>query len=257
MTPGAAVRVEACPTEGNPGNALRVWSETETLTRGPGWGEVTIDKDISEYAPAPAELRLTACGDMTEFRDSRFTLAFKESSLHTRAGRIAAGPPAVIQIRNDDPLPTISLAPPEIAIDEGKTQTFAVAAEGMLADAVMRVGVRVSGDALISLLQDGRRLRANAGGIHTFNLGENAISKLTIRADEDDTLADNQTKTARVTIVDAGGANIGEEDTLLVTVRGSTAVPALPLVAQLVLALLLMAAAARLLRRGHGATLLY
>ena len=246
VTPGAAVRVEACPTEGNRSNALRVWSETETLARGPGWGEVTIDKDISEYAQAPAELRLTACGDMTEFRDSRFTLAFKESSLHTPAGRIAAGPPAVIQVRNDDPLPTVSLAPPEIAVDEGKTRTFAIAAEGRLAGAVMRVGVRVTGDALISLSQDGRRLRARADGIHTVTLGENAISKLTIRADEDDTLADNQTKTARVTIVDAGGANIGEEDRLVVTVRGSTAVPALPLVGQLLLTVLLLVGGLRL-----------
>ena len=249
VTPGAAVRVEACPTEGDRSNALRVWSETETLARGPGWGEVTIDKDISEYAQAPAELRLTACGDMTEFRDSRFTLAFKESSLHTRAGRIAAGPPAVIQVRNDDPLPTVSLAPPEIAVDEGKTRTFAIAAEGRLAGAVMRVGVAVAGEALISLWQDGARLRANAGRIHTVALGENAISKLTIRADADETLADNQTKAATVTIVDAGGADIGDQDTLTVTVRGSTAVPALPLVGQLLLALLLTAAAARLYRR--------
>ena len=255
VTPGGAVRVEACPTAGNPGNALRIWSETETLTRGPGWGEVTIDKDISEYAQTPSELQLTACGDMTEFRDARFTVAFKESSLHTPAGRIAAGPPAVIQVRNDDPLPTVSLAPPEIAIDEGRTQTFAIAAEGTLADAVMRVGVRVTGDALISLSQDGRRLRAKAGGIYTFNLGDNAISRLTIRADEDESLTDNQTKTATVTIVDAGGADIGDRDTLTVTVRGSTAVPAIPVVGQLLLALALLAAGARLRGGRQGAPL--
>ena len=52
-----------------------------------------------------------------------------------------------------------------------------------------------------------------------------------------------------MTIVDAGGADIGDQDTLTVTVRGSTAVPALPLVAQLLLALLLMAGGARLYRR--------
>ena len=241
VTPGAAVRVEACPTGGNPGNALRVWSETETLARGPGWGEVTIDKDISEYAQAPAELRLTACGDMTEFRDSRFTLAFKETSLHTPAGRIAAGPPAVIQVRNDDPLPTVSLAPPEIAVDEGKTRTFAIAAEGRLAGAVMRVGVRVTGNAQISLLQNGRRLRANAGGNPHLQPGrqcDHAIDHPRRRGRHPRGQPD---KTARVTIVDAGGANIGKEDRLLVTVRGSTAVPALPLFGLLLLALLLMA----------------
>ena len=89
----------------------------------------------------------------------------------------------------------------------------------------MRVGVRVTGDALISLLQDGRRLRASGGGTYTVDLGDSTSTVLTIRADEDDSLADGQTKTATVTIVDAGGADIGDRDTLTVTVRGSTAVP--------------------------------
>ena len=79
--------------------------------------------------------------------------------------------------------------------------------------------------------------------------GDNASTVLTIRADEDGSLADNQTRTATLTIVDAGGADIGDRDSLTVTVRGSTAVPALPLAGQLLLALLLMAGGARLYRR--------
>ena len=67
---------------------------------------------------------------------------------------------------------------------------------------------------------------------------------LTIRADEDESLVDNQTKTATVTLIDANGADIGDEDTVTVTVNGSTAVPVLPLVGQLLLALLLMAVGA-------------
>ena len=88
--------------------ALRIWSETETLAPGPGRGEITIDKGIAELsAGTPADLRLTACGDMSDFRDSRLSLlAFKDSSLQTPAGRIADGPPVVIQILNDDPLPS-------------------------------------------------------------------------------------------------------------------------------------------------------
>ena len=241
VTPAAAVDVEECPTEGERGHALRIWSETETLSPGPGRGEITIDKSIANYQRGPADLRLTACGDMSDFRDSAVTLAFEDSSLQTPAGRIANGPPAVIQILNDDPLPSVSLAPRAIAVDEGMSQTFAIAADGRLADAVMRVGVRVTGDALISLWQDGARLPARAGGSYTVDLGGNRSTVLTIRADADESLADNQTRTATVTIVDAGGADIGEEDTLTVTVRGSTAVPALPLLAQLLLALLLMA----------------
>ena len=72
---------------------------------------------------------------------------------------------------------------------------------------------------------------------------------MTIRADADGSLANGQTKTATVTLVDAAGADIGDRDSLTVTVRGSTAVPALPLVAQLLLALFLMASSARLYRR--------
>ena len=56
-------------------------------------------------------------------------------------------------------------------------------------------------------------------------------------------------------IVDAAGADIGDQDTLTVTVRGSTAVPALPLVGQLLLALALLAAGARLRNRRQAAPL--
>ena len=84
----------------------------DAVVRGPGRGEVTIEKSIANYQRGPADLRLTACGDMSDYRDSTVTLAFKESSLETPAGRIADGPPAVIQILNDDPLPSVSLTTP-------------------------------------------------------------------------------------------------------------------------------------------------
>ena len=71
----------------------------------------------------------------------------------------------------------------------------------MLANAVMRVGVQVTGDALISLLQDGARLPASRGGAYTVDLRGNASTVLTIRADEDESLTDNQTGTATVTIM--------------------------------------------------------
>ena len=248
-TPGAAVDVAEFPADGEAGHALRIWSATETLASGPGRGEITIDKRIANYQRGPANLRLTACGDMSDFRDSTVTLAFKDSSLQTPAGRIAGGPPAIIQILNDDPLPSVSLTTPALTIDEGMTETVAIIAEGDLADAVMQVGLEVTGDALLSLWQDGDQLAARGGVTYVVDLGDSTSTVLTIRADEDESLADNQTRTATLTIVDAGGADIGDQDTLTVTVRGSTAVPALPLVAQLLLALLLMAVAGRLYRR--------
>ena len=158
----------------------------------------------------------------------------------------------MIQIRNDDPLPSVSLTTSTLTIDEGTTETVAIIAEGTLANAVMRVRVQVTGDALLSLWQDGNQLAARAGGTYTVDLGGNTSTVLTIRADEDETLLDNQTKTATVTIVDAGGADIGDRDTVTVTVRGSTAVPALPLVGPLLLALLLLAGGARLYRPRWG-----
>ena len=50
----------------------------------------------------------------------------------------------------------------------------------------------------------------------------------------------------------ADGAEVGEGYWYTVNVNGSTAVPALPLVGQLLLALFLMAGGARLYRRRQG-----
>ena len=86
-TPFGAVGVAECPTESESRYALRIWSETETLAPSPGRGEVTIEKDIAHYQRGPADLWLTACGDMSDFRDSTITLAFKQSALQTPAGR--------------------------------------------------------------------------------------------------------------------------------------------------------------------------
>ena len=245
FTPAAAVDVQECPTEDEPEFALRIWSETETLGFRSGTGELTINKALRDYEHGPAELRLTACDDMASLGESSITVAFRESSLQTPDGRIAAGPPAMIQVLNNDPLPVVSLPVPAITIDEGMTQTATILTDGEFANLVMKVGVAVAGDALISLSQGGRTLRANADGTYTVNLDVNGSAVLTIRADGDEDLTDNQTKTATVTIVDANGGEIGKEDTLTVTVRGSTAVPALPLVGQLLLALMIAAVAWR------------
>ena len=108
---------------------------------------------------------------------------------------------------------------------------------------------QVTGDALISLYQDGDQLAPRGGVTYTVDLGGSTSTVLTIRADEDGSLADNQTRTATLTIVDAGGADIGDRDSLTVTVRGSTAVPALPLFGQLLLVVALAVAGARLCGR--------
>ncbi|MYF88284.1 MAG: hypothetical protein F4186_02210, partial [Boseongicola sp. SB0676_bin_33] len=141
FTPAAAVDVQECPTEDEPEFALRVWSETETLGFRSGTGELTINKALREYEHGPAELRLTACDDMASLGESSITVAFRESSLQTPDGRIAAGSPVVIQVLYNDPLPVVSLPVPAITIDEGMTQTATILTDGEFANLVMKVGV--------------------------------------------------------------------------------------------------------------------
>ena len=116
----------------------------------------------------------------------------------------------------------------------------------MQGDEVGSAAVRVRGDADISLEQNGNPISG------TVSFGGNANAELTIVANSDPSLEDGEEKTGTVTITDASGAIIGDPGTLTVTVVGSTAVPVLPLFAQLLLALLLMVGGARLYRRRQG-----
>ena len=252
VTPAAVVTTGACDADEDMDFALRISSETDTLLRDSDTGVITIDRDLRDYEGQPAELRLTACEDRSDYRDSSVTLAFRAAALETQRGHVAAGPPARIQILNDDPVPVVEFATGALAIDEGSSQTVGVVAEGELAGAVMQVAVEAAGDARISIQHRGRPLNENPDGSFTVDLGASGTAVLTILADGDDTLASGETKTATVRIVDANGADVGSIDTLTVTVNGSTDVPALPLVGLLLLqALLLAAGGARLYRRRH------
>ena len=252
VTPAAAVTLEACDAEEDMDFALRILSETEVLLRDDETGAITIDRDLRDYEGQAAELRLTACANRSDYRDSSVTLAFRAASLETRDGNVTAGPPARIQVLNDDPVPVVDFATGALEIDEGGSQTVAVVAEGPLGGAVMQVAVEAAGDARISLRQGDQPLEENADGSLAVELSESGTARLAILADGDDTLASGETKQATVRIVDANGAEIGGIDTLTVTVNGSTDVPALPLVGLLLQALLLTAAGARLYRRRRG-----
>ena len=252
VTPAAVVTTEACDADEDMDFALRIWSETETLLRSDDTGAITIDRNLGGYNGQPAEMRLTACEDRSDYRDTTITLAFEAASLQAQRGTVAAGPPAVITVRNDDPVPVVEFGSRALRIDEGKSQTVAIVTDGELAGAVMQVAVEVAGDARISIQQRGRPLDANPEGTHTVELNANGNAVLTVVAAGDETLTDDQTKTATVQIVDANDAEIVDVDTLTLTVSGITSVPALPLVGLLLQALLLAAAGARLYRRRHG-----
>ena len=252
VEPAAVVSTEACSADEDADFALRIWSETEVLLRSSDTGAITIDRDLRGYEGQPAELRLTACDDTSDYRDSSVTLAFVAASLMTQRGNVAAGPPARIQLLNDDPVPVVEFGSRVLRIDEGKSQTVAIVADGELAGAVMQVAVEAAGDALISMQQRDQPLDENPDGSLAVELSASGTAVLTVLADEDEGLAAGETKTATVRIVDANGAEVGDIDTLTVTVSGITDVPALPLVGQLLLALLLAGAGARRYRRRHG-----
>ncbi len=252
VEPSAVVTTETCDAGEDGDFALRIWSETELLLRDSVTGAITIDRDLRDYEGLPAELRLAACADTTDYRDTSVTLAFVAASLATREGNVAAGPPASIQVLNDDPVPVVEFATGALAIDEGGSQTVAVVAEGPLGGAVMQVAVEAAGDARISIQQGGQPLDENMDGSLAVELGAGGTARLAVVADGDESLASGETKTATVRIVDTNGAELGDFNSLAVTVNGSTDVPVLPLVGQLLLALFLMAGGSRLYRRRNG-----
>ena len=204
----------------------------------------------------PATISIEACGDMSGFNDEMVTFSFVGMSLAgvpTGYGNIAAGPDLVVTVRSEgEEKPTVTFATTSIAIDEGDTNTVAIIADGKLGPEVGSVMVSVSGDAMVSLWQGMDMLEAGTDGMYAVDLGGSANTILTISADSDRALEDGMTSSATLTIESANGALIGDRDSLTVTVSGSTAVAALPLLAQLLLALFLMAGGARLYRRRNG-----
>ena len=195
------------------------------------------------------ELHIKAI-DVSGFRDEQITLTLEEG--RTEASKMAEGGgidpavPATVTIVSGEETPTVTFSTESISIGEGESESVHLLASGMQGDDVGAVTVAVRGDALISLEQNG----SPVGG--TVSFGGNANAELTIISNSDPSLEDGEEKTATVRITDASGALIGDPGTVTVTVVGSTAVPVLPLFAQLFLALLLMVGGTRLYRRRQG-----
>ena len=189
--------------------------------------------------------------DVTGFRDEVISLTLMDGRTDAEkkgeGGPIDDSVPATVTVLSGEETPTVTFSTESISIDEGESKSVHVLASGMQGDEVGMVTVAVRGEARISLEQNGSPI---SGG--TVSFGGNANAELTIRAVSDPSLEDGEEKTATVTITDANDADIGDPSTVTVTVVGSTAVPVLPLFAQLLLALLLMVGGARLYRRRQG-----
>ena len=186
--------------------------------------------------------------DISSFRDQSVSLLLTEGRTEAQkvgdGGPIEDSNPVTVTILSGEETPTVTFSTEAIDIDEGDSETVHLLADTDQGSEVGSATVRVTGDALISLSQGGSSI---SGGTVSFDGSANA--ELTITALMDRELEDGEEKTATVTITDASGANIGDPRALTVTVVGATAVPALPLIGQLLLALFLMAGGSRLYRR--------
>ena len=205
-------------------------------------GEIADDVDTNDITLTIAAV------DAAGFRDQSISLMLMDGRTDAQkasdGGAVEDAAPATVTVLSGEETPTVTFSTDSVTIDEGGTETVHILADTDQGDQVGSVAVSVSGDATISLEQGGSQI---SGGVVEF--GGSANAELTIRALSDLSLEDGEEKMATLTITDASGANIGDPRELMVTVVGSTAVPVLPLVGQLILALLLTAGGARLYRR--------
>ena len=176
-------------------------------------------------------LTIEACDETMDFRNAMITLTPTAASLMggaTGPGDIGAGAGLSVEIESDEAVPVVTFSAPGLVVDEGDDTSVYIVTTTMQGDEVGEVDLLVSGDALITLSQKGTALTANADGIYTADFGMDANTRLTISADDDESLYDDQQKTATVTIVDANGASIGDEDAVTVTVNGKGVDPGPP-----------------------------
>ena len=217
--------------------------------------------DIGDISTAVAtaesiSLRIAANPDKSGFTDSMITLTLMDG--RSRAGKgngggaIGDAEPAMVTVLSDEAAPTLSFSPTDVTIDEGDSTETVLLAEGQLANDVGMVKLMVEGDAMVDLYHDGAMLEEMDGYV-MVDLGDNNSARLTAMSTSDPDLMDGDMayKAWKLT-EDSSDAAIGDGYWFRVDVRGSTAVPALPLVGQLLLALFLMAGGSRLYRRRQG-----
>ena len=267
----ATTKLGACDAKNTDGTRvgnvldIHVGGADVTITKGVfelGVGTPGTDTKTATYKAISVE----ACSDPDNFRDQVVTLGFVAASLGSGTmdeatktysdGNVTDGGSVTITVDSNETTPTVEFATTDINIDEGGTQSVYLVADTMQGDEVGMATIMVSGDARVSLsgsnVTAGADVDAYGNGSYTVAFGESANTSVTFSAAGDESLGDGETKMATATISSANGANIGTDDTLNITVRGSTSVPALPLIGQLLLALFLMAGGSRLYRRRRG-----
>ena len=212
-------------------------------------------------ATGSASITIRACS-VAGFRDQQVTLTILgtpsdgglvESATKTdKRGDIAIGSPLTVTVDSNEAAPTLSFSPTDVTIDEGGEASTRLIADGASATEVGVVKLMVEGDAMVDLYHEDTMLE-EVGGYVTVDMGMSNSARLTAKSTSDPDLMDGEMKSKAWKLVDGSSdAMIGADSWFKVDVRGSTAVPALPLVGQLLLALFLMAGGSRLYRRRQG-----
>ena len=203
-------------------------------------------------ATTARRMTVTATPDMSGFTDPMITISAMDLNKGTD-GTISGGAMVSIRVLSDEPAPTLSFSPTDVTINEGESVETVLIAEGAHGSEVGMVKLSVEGDAMVSLMHGGEMLEEMDGHVYV-DLGDSNSARLTAMSHSDPDLMDGDTAYKAWKLVEGAtdGANIGDGYWFRVDVTGSTAVPALPLVGQLLLALFLMAGGSRLYRRRQG-----
>ena len=201
-------------------------------------------------------MTIRAC-NVSGFRDPSVTLTILQNSLVEPAnarvrGDITIGSPLMVTVDSDEMAPTLSFSPTDVTIDEGGSTSTRLISDGTNATEVGMLKLMVEGDAMVSLMHEDSMLEEMDGYVYV-DMGMSNSVRLTAMSHSDPDLMDGDMAYKAWKLVEGSSdAMIGDDYWFRVDVRGSTAVPALPLVGQLLLALFLMAGGARLYRRRQG-----
>ena len=207
-------------------------------------------------ADATASMTIKSC-NVSGFRNQAVTLTIHPTNLVEPAsarvrGDISIGSPLTITVDSDEMAPTLSFSPTDVTIDEGDSVSTRLISDGTNATEVGKVKLMVEGDAMVDLYHEDTMLEEMDGYV-MVDMGMSNSVRLTAMSTSDPDLMDGDMAYKAWKLTDGSSdAMVGDDYWFRVDVRGSTAVPALPLVGQLLLALFLMAGGSRLYRRRQG-----
>ena len=217
----------------------------------------------TDAATGTADVNIIAC-DVAGFRNQSVTLTILGSPSAAglveavtkpaaeKRGDITIGSPLTVTVDSDEAAPTLSFSPTDVTIDEGDSVSTRLIADGSSATEVGMVKLMVEGDAMVDLYHEDTMLEEMDGYV-MVDMGMSNSVKLTAMSMSDPDLMDGDMAYKAWKLMEGSSdAMIGDDYWFRVDVRGSTAVPALPLVGQLLLALFLMAGGSRLYRRRNG-----